>query len=252
MSQGVFSVMVGRADQVVELDAYVQRFQRVEKGVKDLLKPICKNSKIRLFKRIDNEKNEWLDVKFEEGAQGDIFADLEQSSGSSFTITDVEREHAQARARKAVYLRNELNTKRTWRLTEFFDLVDRQDLATAGRNMGNDLGTLVILSTDGRLSSALMPNRKFSALRDQSLSLQIRPVSVGDDRATVRLSKASRVHTAGKSRQLKMVWDSVADRDFSDELYAAVRQQRWISARCRVIENREGLAKSLVLESIAT
>jgi hypothetical protein len=62
MSTAVFSVMVGRAAQPTELAAYVQRLKRVEQGIEDLLAPIRWSSEIRLFRRVEPEGEEWLDV----------------------------------------------------------------------------------------------------------------------------------------------------------------------------------------------
>ena len=248
MSIGVFSVLMGHAAQPTELAAYVRRLNRVEQGIQDLLAPIRWSSEIRLFRRVDPEGEEWLDVHVEEGAQRSMVPELERSLGSTLRDLDIEGEFAQRRVRQALVLLTELQTKRQWNTSEFLDVVERGTLTRAGRHMGDDQGRLMVRTPDGQSASTLLPNRRFSALRAEAVDLQFRPLKVGIDGAQVWLSKAAHRLVTSRSRRIELNWHSDVSATVADELFHAAKVQRWVWARCRVIDNRDGIAKTLLVE----
>ncbi|MDP1654542.1 MAG: hypothetical protein Q8K91_00605 [Hylemonella sp.] len=250
MSTGVFSVLMGHAAKPTELASYVRRLKRVEQGIEDLLAPIRLSSDIRLFRRVEPEGEEWLDVHVEEGAQRSMVPELERSLGSMLRDLDIEGALAQQRVRLALALLTELQTKRQWNTGEFLDVVERGTLTRAGRHMGDDQGRLMVRTPDGQSSSTLLPNRRFSALRASAIDLQFRPLKVGIDGAQVWLSKATHRLVTSRSRRIELNWHGDVSSTFADELFHAAKVQHWVWARCRVIDNRDGIAKTLLVESM--
>lgn len=250
MSMGIFSVLLGHAAQPTELAIYFRRLKRVEQGIEDLLAPVRRSCEIRLLRRIDSECKEWLDVHVEEGAQRSMIPEFERSLGSALKDLDIEAERAQRRVRLALELLTELQTRRLWNTREFMDVVERGSLTRAGRFMGDDQGRLVVRTPDGLNASTSLPNRRFSALRASAVDLQLLPLKVGITRAQVRLSTAAHRLVTSRSRLIELNWHGEDSAAVADELFRATKGQRWVKARCRVIDNRDGIAKTLLVERL--
>lgn len=250
MSIGVFSVFIGDAARPTEISAYHLRLKRVAQGIEDLLAPIRRSCNIRLLRRVEHEGEEWLEVHVEEGAQRSMIPEFERSLGSTLSDLDIEGALAQQRVRLTFSLLTELQTKRQWNIGEFMDVVERGTLTRAGRHMGDDQGRLMVRTPDGQSSSTLLPNRRFSALRASAIDLQFRPLKVGIDGAQVWLSKATHRLVTSRSRRIELNWHGDVSSTFADELFHAAKVQHWVWARCRVIDNRDGIAKTLLVESM--
>ena len=248
MSIGVFSVFIGDAARLTEISAYHLRLKRVEQGIEDLLAPIRRSCNMRLLRRVEPKGEEWLDVHVEDGAQRSMIPEFERSIGSTLSDLDIEGALAQQRVRLALALLTELQTKRHWNIGEFMDVVERGTLTRAGRHMGDDQGRLMVRTPDGQSSSTLLPNRRFSALRPSAIDLQFRPLRVGIDGAQVMLSKAAHRLVTSHSRRIELNWHGDASATFADELFYAAKVQRWVWASCRAIVNRDGIAKTLIME----
>lgn len=205
---------------------------------------------MRLLRRVEPKGEEWLDVHVEDGAQRSMIPEFERSIGSTLSDLDIEGALAQQRVRLALALLTELQTKRHWNIGEFMDVVERGTLTRAGRHMGDDQGRLMVRTPDGQSSSTLLPNRRFSALRPSAIDLQFRPLKVGIDGAQVMLSKAAHRLVTSHSRRIELNWHGDASATFADELFYAAKVQRWVWASCRAIVNRDGIAKTLIMECL--
>lgn len=107
-----------------------------------------------------------------------------------------------------------------------------------------------LLEVDSLEFSALLPKRGFSSLRSDLVEVQFRPLSVGVKEALVQLSRSSRRTVSGRLRQIKLHLGDETAGGLADQLFQAAKSCTWMWASCRVIDNRDGVAKSLLLESI--
>lgn len=247
MSSCIFSVMVGQITQQTDVRAYVQQLNRMERGIHELLAPLKANAHTRLFKRIDSNGEEWLDVHVVETAQRSMISDFERSIGSSLKEIDIAANIAQQRSQIPPTALAELLSRQHWNLTEFVDLIERETLIRAGRRMCNDQGTLIVRMPDGQRTAAQVPNRRFSALCPESVELQFRPLMVGRDTAHVLLNRDSTHLIRSRSRRIHLTWQGESNTDVSDVLFSAVKAQRWARALCGIVTNRDGKAKSLLM-----
>lgn len=250
MSIAIFSVSIGQARQATELLSYLDRLSRIRNGLEDLLRPICRSSQIQMFTRVDSDGQEWLDVHVKEGDQLSMVPEFERSLGSSLKVHDIEGKLAEKRVRLAIELLTELTTRRQWSFSDFWDVVDPGSVTRAGRRMGDDQGRLVVRTPDGRSASTSLPNRRFSAVRTSPVQLQFLPLSVGRVRALVKLSKSDRLMVNSRSRRIDIFWHSDDSASIAEDLFRAVKEQGWVWARCRVIDNCDGQAKALLVDSM--
>jgi len=250
MSKETFSVQVSSAALSTDLEPFLRRVDRIKDGIINLLEPIVRGNEILLVKRIQPTGEEWLDVHIKEGRQRSLVPELEQSLGHTLTDLDIESSSALIRVREALTLLSILHTKHRWAATELMDLVERQGLARSGRQMSDDKGTLTVVSPDGQSSSAVLPKRGFSALRSDPVDVQFRPLLAGPKMALVQLSKSSKSALSGRSSQIKLYFGNASEDDLADRLFKASKSCAWMRASCRVIENRDSVAKALLMESL--
>lgn len=250
MSKEAFSVLLSSTTMPSELSLYLQRASRIQQGITSLLQPIVRGNEVLLMKRFGDEGVEWIDVYIKEGRQRSLLPEFERSLGQNQTDLDIEAESAASRVRQSFTLLTLLQTKHQWSANEFLDLVERQSLARSGRQMGDDLGKLTLRSPDGSFSSTVLPRRGFSSLRSDLVEVQFMPLSVGTDEALVQLSRSSRRTVSGRLRRIKLHLGNETADDLADQLFQATKSCTWMWASCRVIDNRDGVAKSLLLESI--
>lgn len=250
MSKEVFSVLLSSTTKPTELAPYLRRALRIEQGIMSLLQPIVRGNEILLMKRFSAEGVEWLDVHIKEGRQRSLLPELERSLGRDQTDLDIEAASAASRVRQSFTLLTLLQTKHQWSANDFLDLVERQSLARSGRQMGDDVGKLTLRSPDGSFSSTVLPKRGFSCLRSDLVEVQFRPLSVGASEAFVQLSRSSRRTVSGRLRQIKLHLGNETAGGLADQLFQAAKSCTWLWASCRVIDNRDGVAKFLLLESI--
>lgn len=249
MSKEIFSVQVSSGALSTDLEPFLRRVERIKDGISSLLEPIVRGNEIRLLKRVSQTGEEWLDVHIKEGRQRSLLPELERSLGHTLTDLDIEAISALTRVREALTLLAVLRTKRRWTATDLMDLVERQALARSGRQMSDDKGKLTVLTPDGMSSSAVLPKRGFSAFRSDPVEVQFRPLLAGPKEALVQLSKNSRRTVSGRSRQIKLYFGDETDHGLADQLFKAAKSCSWMWANCRVIDNRDGVAKSLLVES---
>ena len=53
-----------------------------------------------------------------------------------------------------------------------------------------------------------------------------------------------------RSRRIELHWSGTTSERVADELFQKAKGQQWVWARCRVVDNRDGVAKTLLLESM--
>lgn len=250
MGKEIFSVLLSSSLAPTDFSIYLQRSKRIKQGIMSLLQPVVRGNEIKLVRRLGDNGLEWVDVSINEGLQRSLLPELERSLGRDQTDLDIEAESAVSRVRQSFTLLTLLQTQHQWSTKDFLDLVERQSLARSGRQMGNDLGDLALRTPDGSFSSTALPKRGFSCLRSDLVEVQFKPVLAGQGEAMVQLSRSSQRIVSARLRRIKVHFGSETPSCHVDQLFEAAKYGTWMWASCRVIENRDGIAKALLLESI--
>jgi hypothetical protein len=251
----IFSVHLGPSNQISEVTGYLEHLVQVQAGVLQLLKPLCRQTEVSMYKRTCTENSEWLDVHLNEGAQLSFVDELERSIDSRLTHLDIEHNAAEQLTAQALRTIRELQVRRTWRSAEFLDLVHRRtssrDLVAVGRKLQTGERNVQVLFARGQTSRANVPSRRFSAICDESVELQFRLTHVGFDRAFVALSESAKHRITARSRRIEITWHESIGDTMSDRLFQAAKTRTWITAQCKVVVNGGGVPKSLLLEEFS-
>lgn len=253
-SKALFSVHFCQSSQELLLDDYRHLLDRVESGIQKLLKPLRLMSSVRFVRCLDSTGKEWMDVHLQEGSQLSFVRELEASIDSTLDLLDIEVGAAASVARQALHTLRELQFRKTWNSGDLLNLVDRRIKSSEAAALGRDLETedhkVSIRFSQGHISNAPVPHRRFSALCLDSIELSFRPSHVGVDRAFVSLARTAMKQINAKARRIEVSWHEPVGHSISDRLFESTKAQTWITARCKVVVNSTGAAKALLLETL--
>ena len=251
----MFRVHIGHTADSPDLAEYVQKLNRVQKGIFQLFESLGLTSQLILHRLIDERGHEWIDINMETERQLDFIDVFESSLGSPITKLKLDHQRALNHAKNSAQLLRELQVRRSWPAADLMDLLERRQEFTPITKFMSELdsgdGTIRLLFPDGQASEAELPTRRFSALWDQTVDLIFRPRMAGPDGALVYLTKSDAARIGAKTREIFAAWADPLVDDFSVRLQDSANTHSWVSGSCLVVTNGTGVPKGLLLKTLA-